>query len=118
MRINAWPELLKPVHWVDNNANPPVKHILKQYTIEPLPVQLSADGCDTIHEVVATYWYYLNRPYEVGTAYKMPVGRLPFVDKARLAAQTEPKDPGTNGDKRAIDQSFFLDPKELLETVQ
>jgi hypothetical protein len=85
MRINAWPEIIEPVHWQDEKVNPPIKHILKHYTIEPLPVQLSADGCDTIHEVVATYWYYLNRPYEIGSQHKMPVGRLPYVSKARLA---------------------------------
>ena len=118
MRINAWPELIKPIHWQDEKVTPPIKHILKHYTIEPLPVQLSADGCDTIHEVVATYWYYLSRPYEVGSQYKMPVGRLPYVSKARLATQIQHSDPGTDGDKRAIGQSFFLDPKELLETVQ
>ena len=64
MRINAWPELPKPIHWIDDTANPPVKHILRDYTIEPMPVQLSADGCDSMHEVIATYYYYLDRPYQ------------------------------------------------------
>jgi hypothetical protein len=116
MRINAWPELPKPIHWIDRRANPPVTHVLKEYTIEPLPVQTSADGADTIHEVNATYYYYLDRPYQVCSAYKMPVGRLPYVDKAKLAARTSHTEGSVSGDKRAIDQMFFVDPKELLET--
>jgi hypothetical protein len=115
LRINAWPELPKPVHWIDYGANPPVKHVLKEYAIEPLPVQTSADGADTIHEVNATYYYYLDRPYQVCSAYKMPVGRLPYVDKAKLAARTS-HSAGIDGDKRAIDQMFFVEPKDLLET--
>jgi hypothetical protein len=117
MRINAWPELPKPVHWIDDTGpRPGIKHILKTYTIEPMPVQLSADGCDSLHEVIATYYYYLDRPYKVGSQYKMPVGRIPFVSKAQLASHVTHEDSATDGDKRAISQMFFLDPKELLES--
>lgn len=119
MRVNAWPEIPKPVHWEDDSVSPPIKHVLKEYTIEPLPVQLSADGRDSMHEVIATYWYYLDRPYEVGSAYKMPVGRVPYISKAKLATVNQTNEVGNVcADKRAMDQSFFIDPKELLATVQ
>jgi hypothetical protein len=118
MRVNAWPEIPKPVHWSDTSCDPPIKHVLKEYTIEPMPVQLSADGRDSMHEVIATYWYYLDRPYQVGSAYKMPVGRLPYVSKAKLASVNAQTEVGAlNADKRAMDQMFFIDPKELLATV-
>lgn len=122
-RINAWPELPKLVHWKDTSEDSPgsgILHVLKAYAIEPLPVQTSADGCDSMHEVQATYYYYLDRPYEVCSQYKMPVGRLPYVSKKQLAdtASTGHEDPDTVADKRGIDQSFFLDPKELLQSFQ
>lgn len=117
MRINAWPELPKPIHWEDDTVSPAVKHILRDYTIEPMPVQLSADGCDSLHEVVATYYYYLDRPYQVTSAYKMPVGRLPYVSKAKLAATNPKTEQGDDANKQAIDQMYFIHPKELLATV-
>lgn len=115
-RINAWPELPKLVHWKDAKSG--ILHVLKSYAIEPLPVQLSADGCDSIHEVLATYYYYLDRPYEVCSQYKMPVGRLPFISKEQLAitAAAGHDDPGIVADKRGIDQSFFLEPKDFFES--
>jgi len=117
MRINSWPELPKPIHWKDDTANPPIKHILKDYTIEPMPVQLSADGCDTIHEVVATYYYYLDKPYQVGSSYKIPAGRVPYISKAKLAAANKTTEGGVDADKQAIASIYFIHPKELLATT-
>jgi hypothetical protein len=110
-RVNAWPELIRPVHWRDPDTN--ITHVLAHYTIEPLPVQLSADGRDTLHEVVATYFYYLDRPYQVEYAHKFPVGKLPYVAKAGLKVGVITKG-SQDGDASAIDQQFFLDPAELL----
>jgi len=118
-RINAWPELIKPIHWKDPNTD--IKHVLKQYTIDPSPVHLSADGRDAMHEVVATYWYYLDRPYKVESLNKIPVGRLPYVTKESLVlgAYTNAGGPGDRPDPdgSAIDQQFFLDPADLLAAV-
>ena len=115
-RVNAWPELIKPVHWKDPNTN--IVHVLKHYTIDPSPVQLSADGRDAMHEVIATYWYYLDRPYNVGPGYKLAVGRLPYVTKNPLVlgAYTPAGSPGNHPDPdgSAIDEQFFLNPSDLL----
>jgi len=74
-----------------------------------------------MHEVVATYWYYLDRPYKVESLNKIPVGRLPYVTKESLVlgAYTNAGGPGDRPDPdgSAIDQQFFLDPADLLAAV-
>lgn len=116
-RINAWPELIKPVHWKDPNTN--ITHVLARYTIDPSPVQLSADGRDAMHEVAATYWYYLDRPYEADSHDKIPVGRLPYVTKTSLNLGVYGGDPGDHPDPdgSAIDQQFMVNPADLLAAV-
>lgn len=111
-RINAWPELPKPIHWKESNG---IKHVLKSFRVEPNPVQLSADGRDKLCEVYAVYEYYLSRPPQKTEL--ITVGRVPYVSTEDLIIVTNK---GTDDelwlDASVYDQDrFFIEPKDLLD---
>lgn len=110
-RINAWPQLPKPVHFKDPVTG--IKHVLRHFTIEPYAVQVSADGSDLLHEVVATYYYYLDRPYNLlsGSEY-LPVGVLPYVTDKDLRYGVAVDGINRNGSQ--ITATDFIDPSPML----
>lgn len=110
-RVNAWPQLPRPVHFEDPVTH--VKHILRHYTIEPYGVQLSADGRDMLHEVTATYYYYLDRPYDILNTYEnIPVGILPYVTDTDLRFGVIVDGIDRNGSQ--IAPSHFVNPSPML----
>jgi len=82
-RINAWPQLPKPVHFQDPVTK--VKHILRHYTIEPYGIQLSADVETCFMKLLQPTTTTIDRPYNVLDAYEyLPVGILPYVTDTDL----------------------------------
>lgn len=110
-RINAWPQLPKPVHFKDPATD--ITHVLRHYTVEPYAVQISADGRDLLHEVAATYYYYLDRPYDVlGSDEYLPVGVLPYVTDKDLRYGVIIDGIDRNGSQIAA--SNFISPSPML----
>jgi hypothetical protein len=109
-RINAWPQLPKPVHFEDPVTK--IKHVLRDFAIEAYGVQLSADGRDLLHEITATYYYYLDRPYEITSTEYLPVGILPYVTDKDLRFGVQVDGVDRNGSQ--IVPQHFISPNPML----
>jgi hypothetical protein len=66
-----------------------------------------------LHEVTATYYYYLDRPYDILSAYEnVPVGILPYVTDTDLRFGVIVDGIDRNGSQ--IAPSNFINPSPML----
>ena len=96
-RLDTWPDIPQLEHWIDHNG---VKYVLKDATIDPCPVSLTADGRHLLHECYATLYYYMSSPLSV----EFPVGTLPYISSSALANEA-----------KVVTAVPFVDPYGILD---
>jgi len=104
-RMNKWPDMPdQRDSWVDQND---IRYTLKESSLDPCPVQLTADGKHELREVYASYFYYMSRPPTLDDMYGYQVGTPAYIES------------GTGPRSNIVDSAYipsdaFKDPPQIL----